>query len=75
MTDLHVHTLIALQYPWLSHPDCQSTGQCIFRTSWMADELQDYVAVMACLWLSLPKRPSFVEGRMGEWKKRAQAVR
>ena len=31
--------------------------------------------VMACLWLSPPKRPSFVEGRMGEWKKRAQAVR
>ena len=36
---------------------------------------QDYVAVMSCLWLSPPKRPSFVEGRMGEWKKRAQAVR
>lgn len=35
----------------------------------MADELQDYVAVMACLWLPPPKRPSFVKGRMGRMKK------
>ena len=39
----------------------------------MADELQDYVAVMACLWLSPPKRPSFVEGRMGRMEKDERA--
>ena len=71
---MYIHTLHC-STPGLPTLTAKVKANVFLRTLWMADELQDYVAVMACLWLSPPKRPSFVEGRMGEWKKRAHGVR
>ena len=71
---MYIHTLHC-STPGLPTLTAKVKANVFLRTLWMADELQDYVAVMACLWLSPPKRPFFVEGRMGEWKKRAHGVR